>query len=145
MSSTLNPFVGTWRIKKAELEREGERQQPFGLHPVGLLTFTSDMHFVEVLMDGDMPHFASDDIGQGTEHENRAAAARTIGIAGSYQVGTNGEFLGDTVEACTFPNWVGDVRTQKEITAEVDGDLMTEQFRQPAGATITLTWERVRA
>lgn len=139
-----NPFIGTWRIVTADLEHEGDHQQPFGPRPVGLLTFTPDMHFVEVLMDGDMAPFASHDIGAGTDEENRAAAARTIGIAGSYRVGQHSEFLGDTVEACTFPNWVGDVRTQKEITATVSGDRMTEQFRQPAGAIIHLVWDRVR-
>ena len=112
MSSNSNPFIGTWRIVSAELDRDGERVQPFGQRPAGLLTFTPDMHFVEVLMDGDLPPFAESDIGQGTDEENRAVAARTIGIAGSYEVSPAGEFLGDKVEVCTFPNWVGDVRTQ---------------------------------
>lgn len=143
MSSTPNPFVGTWRIVSANIEQDGERAQPFGPRPAGLLTFTPDLHFVEVLMDGDLPRFARDAIGQGTDEENRAAASRTIGIAGSYEIGPDGEFLGDTVEACTFPNWVGDVRTRAEITATVEGDRLHERFRQPSGAVITLAWERV--
>lgn len=143
-AATKNPFVGTWRIVSADLERDGESQPAFGARPIGLLTFTPDMHFVEVLMDADTPRFANEDIGQGTDEENRAVAARTIGISGSYEVSKTGEFLGDTVEACTFPIWIGGVRTQKEITAKVDRERLSEIFHQPAGAVIRLIWQRVR-
>ena len=138
-----NPFVGTWRIVSADLERNGESQPAFGRRPIGFLTFTKDMHFVEVLMDADTPHFANGDIGQGTDEENRAVVAKTIGISGSYEVSTTGEFLGDPVEVCTFPNWIGDVRTQKEIIAKIKGSRLSEEFHQPAGAVIRLVWQRV--
>jgi hypothetical protein len=62
---------------------------------------------------------------------------------GSYKVSATGEFLGDTVEACTFPNWIGDVRTQKEIIAKIEGSRLSEEFHQPAGAVIRLVWQRV--
>lgn len=143
-TSTSNPYVGTWRLISAELEADGKTQLPFGERPLGMLTFTEDMHYVEVLMDGDLPRFSSEEIGQGTDDENRAAAARTIGMFGTYSVNEKGEFAGDEVEGSTFPNWIGDVRTQKEISAVVDGDRMHEEFRQPTGAVIKLNWKRMR-
>lgn len=139
-----NPYVGTWRLVSAELEKDGEIILPFGERPNGLLSFTPDMHFVEVLMDGETPRFASEELGEGTDEENRTVLAKTIGIFGSYSVSETGEFLGDRVEGCTFPNWIGDVRTQKEISATVQEDRMDEQFKQPGGATIKLVWDRVR-
>jgi hypothetical protein len=42
------------------------------------------MHYVEVLTDSDLPRFASEVRGQGTDDENRAAMARSIGMFGTY-------------------------------------------------------------
>jgi hypothetical protein len=39
--------------------------------------------------------------------------------------------------------WIGDVRTQKEITAKIEGSRLSEEFHQPAGAVIRLVWQRV--
>ena len=137
-----NPYVGNWRLLSATVHQNGESASPFGERPSGMLTFTADLRFIEVLLDPDLPRFASDEIGAGTDEENRAAAARTIGIFGTYEVDADGGFAGDRVEGCTFPNWIGDVRTHKDITVAVAGDRMTETFHRPDGSTIELAWER---
>ena len=140
---TKNQVAGTWRIVSAEVEQDGKKMLPFGPHPSGILSFTTDMHYVEVLTDPAILHFASDDQGGGTEEENRTVMAKTIGLFGTYTVDENGNLTGDKVEGCTFPNWVGDVRTTKEISATVDGDRMQEQFHRPDGSTIYLVWRRL--
>ena len=139
-----NQVLGTWRIMSAQIENEGKIQPAFGSHPNGMLSFTPDMHYVEVLTHGDAPRFASDELGEGTDAENRAAASGSLGFFGTYTIDANGEFLGNNVQGSTFPNWIGDVRTRKELRLVVDGDSMVENFQQPGGAKIVIHWQRVR-
>jgi hypothetical protein len=67
----------------------------------------------------------------------------SIGWFGTYTVDDNGDLNGDRVEGSTFPNWVGDVRTAKDIRITVDGDRLLESFRRPEGTRIVITWMRV--
>lgn len=129
--SAENQVLGTWRMMSATIDPGGKNIPAYGRKPHGLFVFTSDMHFVEVLTDADIPRFASNARGEGTDEENRMAMSRSIGFFGTYTVDENGEFSGNRVEGATFPNWVGSVRTRDDLTLVVAGDLMTEQFRRP--------------
>ena len=138
-----NDVVGTWRMISATIDPAGDRIPAYGERPNGLLVFTPDMHFVEVLTDADTPRFASDARGEGTNEENREAMSRNIGFFGSYTIDENGEFSGNRVEGATFPNWVGSTRTRDELTLVVEGDRMTEYFQRPEGTVIHIEWQRV--
>lgn len=139
-----NQVLGTWRMMSATIDPGGENISAYGKTPQGLLVFTPDMHFVEVLTDADIPRFASDARGEGTDEENRMTMSRSIGFFGTYTVDENGEFSGNRVEGATFPNWVGSVRTRDDLTLVVAGDRMTEQFRRPEGTEIRIEWQRVK-
>lgn len=139
-----NQVLGTWRMLSAQIDPEGRNQPAYGSHPKGLLSFTPDMHYVEVLTDADVPRFASDVRGQGTDAENRAAMAGSIGFFGTYTVDANGVFTGNDVQGCTFPNWIGDVRTRQRLRIAVEGDDMAENFQRPDGTRIVIHWRRVR-
>lgn len=139
-----NQVVGTWRMVSAQIDPEGRNVPAYGERPSGMLVFTPDMHFVEVLTDADTPRFASNVRGEGTDVENRAAMSRSIGMFGTYSVDEEGVFSGNIVEGATFPNWVGDRRTRRELTLVVSGDRMTENFQRPDGTRIAIEFERVR-
>lgn len=139
-----NQVAGTWRMMSATIDPGGKNIPAYGEKPNGLLVFTPDMHFVEVLTDANVPRFASNARGEGTDDENRMAMARSIGFFGTYTVDDNGQFSGNRVEGATFPNWVGSVRTRDDLTLVVDGDRMTEKFRRPEGTEIRIEWQRVK-
>lgn len=139
-----NEVVGTWRMVSAFVEVDGQRRPAYGLRPRGLLVFTADLHYVEVLTDGDVPRFASNARGQGTHEENRRAMAGGIGMFGRYTVDAQGRFAGNVVEGATFPNWVGDVRTTEQLRLRVVNDRLLEEFRRPDGTRIAIEFERVR-
>ncbi|MFL9924468.1 lipocalin-like domain-containing protein [Herbaspirillum lusitanum] len=143
-ASPRNKVLGTWRMMSAWLDPEGAKVPAYGKRPNGLLSFTSDMHFVEVLTDADVPRFVSNMRGEGTDVENRIAMAKTIGFFGTYTVDDEGEFSGNQVDGSTFPNWTGDVRSRNELRLIVEGDRMTENFQRPDGTKIVIHWERVR-
>jgi len=138
----LNKVLGTWRMVSAQIDPDGRNLPAYGPAPNSLLVFTADMHVVEVMTDSTIPKFASNARGHGTAEENQAAMAGSIGWFGTYTVDENGELNGDRVEGSTFPNWVGDVRTRKELRVVVDGDRMLEHFQRPEGTKIVITWLR---
>ena len=140
----LNKVLGTWRMESAQIDPDGRNRPAYGPAPSSLLVFTADMHFVEVLTDSTIPKFASNARGHGTMEENRAAMAGSIGFFGTYTVDEHGDLNGDRVEGSTFPNWVGDVRTRKELRISVEGNRLLEQFRRPEGTRIVIIWQRVR-
>lgn len=138
-----NEMLGTWRMVSATLEENGEVRHPYGLRPAGMLVFTADMHFVEVLTDADTPNFASDRRGEGTDAENRRAMGSSIGFFGSYTVDRSGRFTGNRVEGATFPNWIGSVRGTRELSLTVRGDRMFEIFTRPDGGSVKAEFVRV--
>jgi hypothetical protein len=139
-----NKVVGTWRMVSATIDPDGARTPAYGPNPHGWVVFTEDLTFVEVLTDPRVPKFASSVRGEGTDAENRAAMAGSIGFFGRYTVDEDGEFSGNRVEGSTFPNWVGSVRTREDLTLAVEGDRMTENFRRPEGTRVEIIFERVR-
>lgn len=143
-TAPVNQVVGTWRVISAQIDPEGSNTPAYGQRPHGMLVFTPDMHFIEVLTDADTPRFASNVRGGGTDAENRDAMARNIAFFGTYTVDESGAFSGNRVEASTFPNWVGGIRTTKELTLTVVGDRMYESFRRPEGTKIVIEFERVK-
>lgn len=143
-SGSENKVLGTWRIVKAVVNPETDNVLPYGPEPRGLLVFTPDMHFVEVLNDPRVPKFAVNARDKGTPAENQAAMAGAIGFYGTYTVDEHGEFTGNTVLGSTFPNWIGDVRTTDRLRLTVDGDTMRETFVRPSGLRIVIEWERVK-
>jgi hypothetical protein len=143
-TSQENKVIGTWRMMSATIDPDGKKIAAYREKPNGLLVFTSDMHFVEVLTDAEIPRFASNARGKATDDENRAAMSRSIGFFGTYTVDEKGEFSGNRVEGATFPNWVGSVRTRDDLSLVVAGDRMTERFRRPEGTEIRIEWRRVK-
>ncbi|WP_420138358.1 lipocalin-like domain-containing protein [Sphingomonas sp.] len=139
-----NEVLGTWRMVSATLEEKGHTSQPYGPRPAGMLVFTADMHFVEVLTDPNTARFASDLRGEGTDAENRRAMASSIGFFGTYSVDAAGRFAGNRVDGATFPNWVGSRRTTRDLRFVVDGDRMIETFTRPGGALLQAEYRRVR-
>lgn len=139
-----NKVAGTWQMVSASIDPDGARIPAYGARPRGMLVFTPDMRYVEVLTDGDLPRFASGVRGQGTDEENRKAMAAGIGMFGRYTVDAQGDFSGNVVEGATFPNWVGHVRTTAELRLRVEGDRMFEEFRRPDGTRIAIEFQRVR-
>lgn len=143
-AEALNNVIGTWQMVSATLERDGRIDRPYGDLPKGMLVFTADMHFVEVLTNGHTRNFKSNMRGDGTDEENRRAMESSIGFYGTYTVNEQGNFSGNRVEGATFPNWVGSIRTERELTLQVTGDRMYETFTRPDGGKVSAEYIRVR-
>jgi hypothetical protein len=117
---------------------------PYRAAPQGKLVFTDDLHFVEILFVPNIPKVGSNVRGGGTDAENKAIMAGILALQGRYTVDADGQFSGNTVEGSSFPNWIGDVRTTKDLTMRLEGTRMIESFQRSGGAKVTIGGERAR-
>ena len=115
-----NKVVGMWRPRTIQATVGGKTVEPFGPAPAGLLCFHENLHFVELLSDPGVPKFASGARESGTAEENKAAVTGSLALFGTYTVDGEGNFTGNTVEGCTFPNWIGDRRSAEQLQELVD-------------------------
>ena len=139
-----NLVAGTWIMVSAQANPDGENKPLFGPHPSGLLIFTPDLHFADVLINPDVPKFASTDRAEGTDAENKAVVTRDLALYGTYTVDEQGHFSTEHVIASTFPNWNGLNRDTRTITETVQGDRMVERLHNPGGPQIKIIWKRAR-
>ena len=142
LAQSSNKVAGVWHPVSATMEANGKTLLPFGPQPHGKLVFTADLHYVELLNSPCVPRFKSSNPAEGTDAENKAAITGSLALYGRYSVDEHGNFTGNTVEGSSFPNWIGDVRTTKELTLTVEGGRMTESFHQPGAAKVTIVWQR---
>ena len=142
LAAGKNLVAGTWIMVSAQANPEGENKPLFGPHPNGLLIFTPDLHFADVLTNPDVPKFASSDRAEGTDAENKAVVARDLALYGTYTVDEQGHFSTEHVIASTFPNWNGLDRDTSTIKETVEADTLTERLQDLGGPQIVIVWKR---
>ena len=137
-----NRVIGMWQPETITATIGNKTMEPFGPNPVGLLCFHESMHFGELMSNPNVPRFASDSREAGTAKEDKAAMVGNLALFGTYTVDVEGSFTGNTVQGCTFPNWIGDQRTTEQLKEIVDGDHMLEVF-QSGEVRVEIHWQRV--
>jgi Lipocalin-like domain len=100
---TPDHIAGTWRVISAQIQTGAENVPAYGSKPSGLLVFTEDMHYVEVLTDGSVPKFASSLPSHGTPEANQEAMAGSIGMFGTYTAHHNGNSAATAWRDLPFP------------------------------------------
>ena len=99
-----NFVIGMWRPETITATMGGKTMEPFGPKPTGLLCFHKSLYFVELMSDPNVPHFASDARENGTAEDDKAAVVGNLALFGTYTVDVEGNFTGNIVQGCTFPN-----------------------------------------
>src|SRR5438045_6216986 len=70
----MKELVGTWTAVSNETTRpDGQKMQPFGSKPVGMLIFDPEGRYSVQICSPDRPKFASNNRVQGTPDEYKAA------------------------------------------------------------------------
>jgi hypothetical protein len=152
VASTMHPaiadaqmakdLVGTWSLVSETYERNGKTTQPYGPSPKGIQIFGSDGRFAVIIVNPDLPKFASDNRVAGTAEENKAVVQGSLAYFGTYAVDDAGKTWSVQVEGATFPNWMG--RSEKRTIA-ITGDVLTiSNPKASAGLAATLVWRRVK-
>jgi Lipocalin-like domain len=111
-------MVGSWEfVSVANTLPDGSKVQPFGASPVGLLMFGSDGRYISLVVNHDIPKFASNSREKGTPEENKAAVQGGIAHFGTYSEADGALIF--NIERSTFPNWNG---TQQKRPFTLTGD-----------------------
>jgi len=106
-------LVGTWTFVIAEItSADGKKTLPFGDQPKGMLIFTSDGHFAQVHVAGDLPRIASNNRLAGTPEDNKAIVHGSLALFGTYTVDEDKKTLTFKIEGSTFPNLAGVAQTR---------------------------------
>lgn len=138
-----NRVAGMWRPLSLKSTLNGVTSQPFGPHPDGLLEFNENLHYVECIVNPDVPAFAASDPQNATATEIRTAFLGSLSLFGTYTINSKGEFTGNYVDGATIPNWKGNTRDNAHLTEVVNGDTMSEVFHN-GDLTVEITWQRVK-
>ena len=112
-------IVGQWTLISLRVTRpDGAVATPYGPHPAGTMSFAQSGRFVIVLINPDIPKFASGDRNKPTPAEAMAVAAGNNALLGSYTVDGAARAVTLHVEASSYPNDVGtdQVRMVKSIS-----------------------------
>jgi hypothetical protein len=112
-------IVGSWVLVSLNVTRpDGAVVMPYGSHPAGTLSFSQSGRFVIVLINPDIPKYASNDRGKPTPAEAMAIAAGSNALLGSYTVDGAARTVALHVEASSYPNEDGtdQVRVVKSIS-----------------------------
>jgi len=75
--------AGTWLTVSAKASPDGENRDFFSFNPSGLPTFTKDLRFSDVLVNPEVPSFASSDRAMGMASKNKAVVAGDLALYGN--------------------------------------------------------------
>ena len=141
MAQTAKDLVGTWRnVSNVTIHADGKRTNNFGPNGTGMFVFTAEGRFVAVNINPDTPKFASNNRGQGTSEENKAAVLGGIGLFGTYTVA--GNVINMKVEGSTYPNWT-ETEQKRNITS-LTSDELKWTLAGSLGGTAELVFKRVK-
>jgi hypothetical protein len=134
-------IAGTWTmVSNTVTLPSGEKMQPFGSDPRGVMVFAPDGRYVNTVMKASLPKFAGDSRMKGTAEEHRAVVEGSISHFGKYSV--EGKAIVFNIERSTYPNWDG---TTQKRTFTLAGDEL--KYVVPAASvqgTAEVVWKRAK-
>jgi Lipocalin-like domain len=132
-AQSARDLVGTWTITSADA---------YGPMPKGSLIFESNGRFSLILLNSNVPKYASNNRTQGTPSEYKATVEGSLAYFGTYSV--NGSELNLHIDGSTFANWNG--QDQRRTNLSITGDEL--RYTQPTpsggGAPAPLVWKRTK-
>jgi lipocalin-like protein len=141
-AQTAKDLVGAWIAVSNVAEQGGNKSEPYGPSPNGMLIFESNGHYGLVLSRKDVPKFASNNRTKGTPDENKAAVQGTISHFGRYTVSEADKSIVFHIDLSTYPNFNG---TEQKRSFELVGDQL--KYTVPAfsgGGTAVAVWRRAK-
>jgi hypothetical protein len=111
--SLADQIVGTWNFAVAEVTApDGKKSFPFGETPKGILIFTTDGHFAQIHVAGDVPKIASNNRLTATPEEYAGIMRRSLSVFGTYTVDETKKTVTYNIVSSSFPNWEGEAQTR---------------------------------
>ena len=141
-AQTAKDLAGTWTLVSIVNEQDGNKTEPFGPHPQGILMVDANGRYVVAIARAGLPKVASNNRRTGTPEEIKAIFEGSITYFGTLSVNTADKTITFKIETATFPNWDG---TEQKRAFTVTGDELTYTVpAAPAGGTATTVWKHAK-
>ena len=139
-------IIGAWTFISAVAEGpSGDKREPFGPNPKGIMIFSNDGHFALFQFQAELPKIAANDRSKASSEEAQAIVKGAIAYYGTYLVNETDKTISVKVEASTFPNVAGPNEQKRIITSLTDHELKFTNPRTPAGVTLYTVWKRAKS
>jgi hypothetical protein len=140
-SQAAKDIVGMWTLVSVTVDRDGNKTEPFGPNPQGVLVFDRSGRFSIVVTRAGLPKLASNNRMTGTAEENKAIVRGSTAYFGTYTVSEADRMFTVHVEGATFANWVG---TDQKRIFTINGDQLryTNSSRSGGEGTALVIWKR---
>jgi hypothetical protein len=141
-AQTARDLVGAWVAVSNVAEQGGNKSEPYGSVPLGMLIFDASGRYGLVLSRKDIPKFASNSRTNGTAEEKKAAMQDAIAHFGRYVVNEADKTILFKIETSTYPNFID---TDQKRAFTLVGDELT--YTVPSfsgGGTAIAVWRRAK-
>ncbi len=141
-AQTAKDLAGTWTLVSLVNEQGGNKTDPFGPNPKGILTVDANGRYVIVIVRAGLPKVASNNRTTATPEENKAIVGGSLANFGTVSVNAADKTITFKIETATFPNWD---RTEQKRAFTITGDELKYTFAVPSGGgTATAVWKRAK-
>ena len=142
-SRAADQLIGTWLLVSISGERDGQKTEPWGSNPKGILVMNANGRFAQIQMRSDLPKFSSPNRTKGTPEEFRATALGSLTYFGTFSVTEAANEILFRVEFSSFPNLNGEVN-RRPFTLKGDQLVTVNPASATGGSAVSLTWHRDR-
>lgn len=143
-AQSAKDLIGTWTLVSVTLDEGGTKSFPFGTSPKGIAYFDGARQSI-VILNSEMPKFASNNRMTGTAEENKASVQGSLTFFGPYTFDEASKSMTVKVDGSNYPNWTG---LDLKRTVNLSGDTMTVTNPTPsasgAGGVATIVWKRAQ-
>ena len=144
--SAKEQIVGAWTLVAVTSEMEdGQRSEPFGPSPKGVIIFSSDGHFSLFQSRAEIPKIAANDRTKATPEEAQSIVASSIAYYGTYSIDENTKVMVVNLAASTYANVAAIPNQKRTITLLTADVLKFDNPRAPNGMTLRTAWKRASA
>jgi hypothetical protein len=136
-------IVGAWTLVAVTSEMDdGQKGEPFGSSPKGMIIFSSDGHFSLFQSRAEIPKIAANDRAKATPEEAQSIVASSIAYYGTYSIDENTKVMSVNLAASTYANVAAIPNQKRTITLLTAGELKFDNPRTPNGMTLRTAWKR---
>jgi len=135
---------GSWVLVSMYNERDGKKTELFGPDPRGSMILAPDGRFSMILINANLPKFASNIRLKGTAEENKAIVQGSLAYFGTYKIADEkANKVTLNIEKSTYPNW--DSQEQQRTMTVIGDEMMFIGTTTTVGGGINyLSWKRVK-
>jgi hypothetical protein len=121
-AQTAKDLVGVWLTVSVTVEQGDKKIEPYGPNPRGTQIYDASGRFATIVMRGDLPKVASNNVQTSTAEETQILARGSLAYYGTYTVNEADKTVTVKIEGATYPNFAGNTQTRGFA---ISGDQLT--------------------